>query len=101
MRVLLSRWARWAAVCGLVTGWAVPARAQSPASQYAGRPVEAIQLLVENRVTTDAAVLDLIAVRTGEALSLGDVRASIAHIYSLGRFQDVQVEAVEAPGASR
>ena len=98
MRVLLSRWARWAAVCGLVTGWAVPARAQSLASQYAGRPVEAIQLLVENRVTTDAAVLDLIAVRTGEALSIGAVRASIAHIYSLGRFQDVQVEAVEAPG---
>ncbi len=98
MRALLSRWARWAAVWGLVTGWAVPARAQSPASQYAGRPVEAIQLLVENRVTTDAAVLDLIAVRTGEALSIGAVRASIAHIYSLGRFQDVQVEAAEAPG---
>ena len=49
-------------------------------------------------MTTDAAVLDLIAVRTGEALSIGAVRASIAHIYSLGRFQDVQVEAAEAPG---
>ena len=98
MRGFLSPWARWAAMWCLVASWTVPARAQSPASQYVGRPVETIQLLVENRVTTDAGVLELIEVRTGEALSIGAVRASIAHIYSLGRFQDVQVEASSAPG---
>ena len=54
MRAFLSRSARWVAMWCLVTGWAVPARAQSPASQYVGRPVESIQLLVEDRVTTDA-----------------------------------------------
>ena len=43
-------------------------------------------------------LLDLIEVRVGQPLSIGAVRESIAHIYSLGRFQDVQVEA--ASGAS-
>ena len=72
--------------------------AQSVAAQYVGRSVEDIQLLVEDKPTVDAAVLDLIEVRRGDALSAAAVRESIAHIFSLGRFQDVQVEA--APGAS-
>jgi outer membrane protein assembly complex protein YaeT len=80
---------------------ALPARAawaQSVAAQYVGRSVEDVQLLVENKPTTDADVLDLIEVRRGDALSAAAVRESIAHIFSLGRFQDVQVEAV--PGAA-
>ena len=72
--------------------------AQSVAAQYVGRSVEDIQLLVEDKPTVDAAVLDLIEVRRGDALSAAAVRESIAHVFSLGRFQDVQVEA--APGAS-
>jgi len=82
----------------LTTAWAVPVRAQSPASQYVGRPIEDVRLFVENKPLTEAAILDLIEVRTGEALSIAAVRESIAHIYSLGRFEDVQVEAARAAG---
>ncbi len=55
-------------------------------------------MLVENNPTTESALVDLIEVRIGEPLSLAAVRESIAHIYSLGRFQDVQVGAARAPG---
>ena len=85
--------------CGLVACWLLvagsvaPARGQSVASQYVGRPVESVQVLVERKPTSEPALLDLVDVRNGQALSLAAVRESIAHIYSLGRFQDVQVEA--------
>jgi len=74
------------------------AAAQSSAAQYAGRPIEEVRLFVENTPSTDAAVADLIELKTGDALSIALVRETIAHIYSLGRFQDVQVEAATAPG---
>jgi outer membrane protein assembly factor BamA len=80
----------------LTTATAVSA--QSVAGQYAGRPVEDVQLLVEGRPASEAMVLELIEVRVGQPLSIDAVRESIAHIYSLGRFQDVQVEA--ASGAN-
>ena len=58
--------------CVLVSPSGVlPAWAQSAASQYAGRPIEDVRLLVENKPTTDAAFVDLIEVRIGEALSPG------------------------------
>ena len=80
----------------LTTATAV--RAQSVAGQYAGRAVDDVQLLVEDKPTTEAMLLELVEVRVGQPLSIEAVRESIAHIYGLGRFQDVQVEA--ASGAS-
>lgn len=82
----------------LAAAWASPAGAQSVASQYAGRPVEDVRMLVENKPSTEAALLELIEVHAGEPLSMAAVRETITHIYSLGRFQDVQVEAAPAPG---
>ena len=40
----------------------------------------------------------LIATRVGQPLSMADVRESITHLFGLGRFQDVRVDAIEAPG---
>jgi outer membrane protein assembly factor BamA len=98
MRASVLRSVRLFASLAFLALWAAPVRAQSVASQYVGRPIEDIRLFVENRPTTEAAIVDLIAVKTGEALSIAAVRESIAHIYSLGRFQDVQVEGAQAPG---
>ena len=98
MRASVLRSVRLLASLAFLALWAAPVRAQSAASQYVGRPIEDIRLFVENRPTTEAAIVDLIAVKTGEALSIAAVRESIAHIYSLGRFQDVQVEGAQAPG---
>ena len=92
------RFARFVAPWILAAVWASPASAQSIASQYAGRPVEDVRMLVENKPSTEAALLELIEVHAGEPLSIASVRETITHIYSLGRFQDVQVEAAPAPG---
>jgi outer membrane protein insertion porin family len=86
------------AVLGFALLCAAPATAQSVAAKYAGRPIEEVRLLVENLPSTQPALVDLVEARPGEALSIASIRESIAHIYSLGRFQDVQVEAADAPG---
>jgi outer membrane protein assembly factor BamA len=65
--------------------------------RFVGRPVTAVQVLVERRPTTEPALIDLIETRRGQPLSMSAVRESMTHLYSLGRFQDVQVEALEAP----
>jgi len=82
----------------LFAALAAPAAAQSAAAKYAGRPIEEMRLLIEGAPDAEPGLLDLIEVRTGEALSMADVRESIEHLYSLGRFQDIQVEAADAPG---
>ena len=76
---------------------ATPSRAQIPGANYSGRPVTAVQVVIERRPTTDPALLDLIETHRGEPLSLAQVRESITHLHSLGRFQDVQVDALETP----
>ena len=54
---------------------------------------------IERRPATEPAVIELIETRVGELLSLAEVRESITHLYSLGRFQDVQVDADGGPPA--
>lgn len=81
----------------LVFGLVSPAAAQ-PSAGYLGRPVEELGIFVENTPTADPVLLDLVETRVGRPLSMADVRESIAHLYSLGRFQDIQVEALEAAG---
>ena len=73
------------------------AAAQAPAAKYVGRPIEDLRVQVEGAPAADPALLDLIETRAGEPLSISRVRESIAHLYSLGRYQDVQVDARDAP----
>lgn len=75
-----------------------PAAGQSAAARYAGRAIEDIRVLIERAPTSEPALLDLVEPRVGEPLSIARIRESIAHLYSLGRFEDVQVEAADAPG---
>ena len=44
--------------------------------------------------------IDLLETRPGQNLSMAAVRESIAHLYSLARFQDVQVEALDGSGGA-
>ncbi len=82
-----------AALVSLSAVLACPSFAQTPTTIYAGQPIADVQVLVERRPTVERALLDLIETRPGEILSLAEVRESITHLYSLGRFQDVQVDA--------
>jgi outer membrane protein insertion porin family len=76
---------------------ATTADAQSTASRYAGRAVEEIRVQIDTTPTSDSALLGLVASRIGDPLSIAAVRESIQHLYGLGRFQDVRVEAADAP----
>ena len=80
----------------LVLAAAPRAFGQTGPESYSGRPVAGVQVLVDGVPTTDPSLIDLVETRPGANLSMAAVRESIAHLYSLARFQDVQVEAVHA-----
>ena len=63
------------------------------AATYVGKPVEQVRVFVDGQPTADAAITDLLETHVGSPLAMADVRESIAHLYSLGRFQDVRVDA--------
>jgi outer membrane protein insertion porin family len=84
----------------LLLGLAGPAAAQDvdpqarPASAaYIGRTIASVRLLIEDRPAGDPILDDLVQTRVGRPLLMTEVRQSIAHLFSLRRFQDVRVEA--------
>src|SRR5262245_54220065 len=83
--------------CLLSCAASSPAAAQSAAPTYAGRPIEQVTFVSENKPTSEPALLDLVETKVGQPLSINAVRETIAHLYGLGRFQDVQVDATASP----
>lgn len=79
----------------------VSAQSPSPAARHVGRPVVAADVFVAGQPMTDQMVLDFIETRPGEPLSMATVRETISHLYSLGRYQEVSVDATEVPGGVR
>jgi outer membrane protein insertion porin family len=61
-------------------------------------PIVSQTVTLEGRPLTEPGVLALIETRVGQPLSASDVRESIAHLISLGRFDDVVVSRDEAAG---
>ena len=86
-----------AALVTVVCQAAVAQAPASPASRLGQRIVE-IRLVREGQPVDDPTVLALVETRVGDPLSMAQVRASITHIFGLGRFQDVQVDASDVPG---
>ena len=72
--------------------------AQGGADTYAGRAVTEVRIFVDRQPTTEPALVDLVETKAGQPLSMAAVRESISHLVTLGRFQDVQVEAAEQNG---
>jgi len=62
------------------------ALAQTPAPT-----ITEVRVEQEGRVVSDALVLGLLETTVGEPLSMADVRESITHLTSLGRYEDIQV----------
>jgi outer membrane protein insertion porin family len=75
-----------------------PAPAPHTAAAYIGKPVVEVRLLSEERPIEDPAAAALIETRVGQPLSMAAVRESITHLFGLGRFQDVRVDASDVPG---
>lgn len=81
-----------------VGAWAVwvggaAARPQTPPSALVGRPVTRVLVELDGREVRDPALVELIETRPGDSLSLVEVRESIGHLFALGRYQDVEVDA--------
>jgi len=75
------------------------AESPSPAASYAGREVVRTEVVVDGEASQEAMLIGLVETRVGEPLSMASVRETISHFYSLGRFQEISVDAtVEGEG---
>ncbi len=75
------------ALCG-----AAPA-AFAAVADYLGKPVGSVHLVVEGRETTDPLLTQVVSTIAGQPLSMVQVRETVAHLFSLGRFEGVSVDA--------
>ena len=84
-------------VLGVLLVSGVPAGAQEPAAaNFVDRPVVSIAVTIEGRANTETALNEALQPKVGAPLKMVDVRETISHLFSLGRFSDVQVEAEHA-----
>jgi outer membrane protein insertion porin family len=72
---------------------AIVAAQEPAAAAYVDRPVSSIAVIIEGRPAPETALLDAIQSKQGAPLKMADVRETITHLFSLGRFEDVRVEA--------
>jgi len=68
-------------------------------ADYIGKTIVEVRLQSNGTALRDPAMLEIIETRAGTPLVMTDVRESMAHLFGLGRYQDVQVDAsVRADG---
>jgi outer membrane protein insertion porin family len=72
--------------------------ASADVDDYLGKPVASIRLTTEGHDTADPRLLQILETRVGRPLTMVDVRETMVHLFSLGRFEDVRVRADVAPG---
>jgi outer membrane protein insertion porin family len=83
---------RLAAALVLACALVVPAAA-APVDELFGRRIVSVTVAIEGVATTDRALVDLIETHVEAPLEAEDVRESIAHLFGLGRYEDVRVYA--------
>ena len=66
---------------------------EADVTDYINQEVVSVQLRLSNETLRDPELLRLIETDLGKPLVMQDVRESLLHLVSLGRFEDVQVEA--------
>jgi outer membrane protein assembly complex protein YaeT len=72
--------------------------ASADVGDYLGKPVASIRLTSEGHDTIDQRLLRIVQTRVGRPLTMVDVRETMVHLFSLGRFEDVLVRADITPG---
>ena len=87
-----------AAAVAVVACTVWPCAAQTPVTAFAGQRVIQVDLVAEGQAVDDPVIRGLVETRVGDPLSMAHVRESITHIFGLGRYQDVQVDATPAAG---
>jgi outer membrane protein assembly factor BamA len=79
-------------LCTVCVG-AADTRAAASVADYLGKPVASVRIVVEGRDTTDPFLTSIVETAVGERLSMAQVRETMAHLFSLGRFEGVSVDA--------
>jgi len=70
-----------------------PTAARAAIADYVGKPVGSVRLTIEDRETTDSSLTQVVETAVGQPLSMASVRESVSHLFSLGRFEGVSVDA--------
>lgn len=65
--------------------------------EHVGKPVLEVQLIREGRPVHDQSLLDLVETKVDEPFTVRQVRESLLHLFTLGQFQDIRVDAVLQP----
>ena len=74
--------------------------ARADVLEYIGRPVASVELVVDGRNTSDPALTKLVELKVGEPLSMRAVRETVLHLFAMGRFDEVSVDATSEPSGS-
>jgi outer membrane protein assembly factor BamA len=95
-------WPRSRGVSAMASGLVAALVLVSTASHAQTLPIVS-EILVEQEglPLSDPLVHDLIEIRLGQALDIRQVRETVGHLMTLGRFDDVQVFRESAPGGVR
>jgi len=80
-------------LCFLCVLCAGTAPASAAVADYIGKPIGSVRLVAEGRDTTDPVLTSLVETVPDSALSMVQVRESVAHLFSLGQFEGVSVDA--------
>ncbi len=67
-------------------------------AELLGQTVTRVQVFHAGVATDDQGILDLVETRTGQPLSLREVRESVTHLFTRGAYADVQVTALKTDG---
>jgi outer membrane protein insertion porin family len=59
-----------------------------------------VTLTIEGTPTNDPALADAVQTKAGAPLKMAEVRETIVHLYTLGRFEDVRADASDAPNGA-
>ena len=77
----------------------MPAAASADVGDFIGKPVASVTVISNGRATTDPRLVGLVETVSGQPLRIDAVRESIAHLFSLGTYEDVLVRA-DASGSA-
>jgi outer membrane protein insertion porin family len=80
-------------LCVLCVLCAGAGRALGDTAAFLGRPIGSVRLILEGRETTEPLLTQVVSTIAGQPLSMVQVRETIAHLFSLGRFEGVSVDA--------
>ena len=70
--------------------------AEGAVDDYLGKSIASVRLVIEGRETGDPAIVRVVETPVGQPLTIAAVRDTISHLFSLGRFDDIRVDATLA-----